>query len=226
MDLKSFCLDQLDRYPALETQDMVKALYQREFGCGHMITDRARGLKWLRDELAACRNQPSPDMPPLTEPLGMFCRVHLRAADHAGLSADTLFRLFELSAQTPCGDMQAFRAQLAELESLIRAGQLPLPNQDAAAFLAPYMAAGCPATHHSPAFSMAYAPAYRVIRAEYARFLPLFARIDQLLKKQEHVILAIEGGSASGKTTLAALLEQAELTSEDLSKIRELVSEY
>ena len=30
MDLKSFCLDQLDRYPALETQDMVKALYQRE----------------------------------------------------------------------------------------------------------------------------------------------------------------------------------------------------
>ena len=208
MDLKSFCLDQLDRYPALETQDMVKALYQREFGCGHMITDRARGLKWLRDELASCRNQPSPDMPPLTEPLGMFCRVHLRAADHAGLSADTLFRLFELSAQAPCGDMQAFRAQLAELESLIRAGQLPLPNQDAAAFLAPYMAAGCPATHHSPAFSMAYAPAYRVIRAEYARFLPLFARIDQLLKKQEHVILAIEGGSASGKTTLAALLEQ------------------
>ena len=65
MDLKSFCLDQLDRYPALETQDMVKALYQREFGCGHMITDRARGLSWLRDELAACRNQPSPDMLPL-----------------------------------------------------------------------------------------------------------------------------------------------------------------
>ena len=207
MDLKSFCLDQLARYPAAETQDLVKALYQREFGCGHMISDPERGLKWLNDELAACRQQAAPVEMPLTEPLGAFCRVHLRALDAAGLSARTLFRLFELSADTPCGSMEAFRAQLKELESLIAAGELPLDKEEAHAFLSAYFAAGCPATHHSPAFSRAYAPAYRVIRAEYIRLLPLFAAVDRLTGEQERVIVAIEGGSASGKTTLAALLQ-------------------
>ena len=128
--------------------------------------------------------------------------------DETGLSAETLFRLFELSAAAPCGSMEAFRAQLSELEALINAGALPLSREESAAFLTPYIAAGCPATHHSPAFSAAYHPAYRVIRAEYARCLPLFAAIDRLIKTKPQIIIAIEGGSASGKTTLAALLER------------------
>lgn len=37
-------------------------------------------------------------------------------------------------------------------------------------------------------------------------FAPLFARIDALLARKERVLLAIDGGSASGKTTLASLL--------------------
>jgi len=208
MDLQSFCLDQLSRYPALHTQDLVKALYQREFGCGHMITDPARGFAWLKNELAACSTQSSAARPPLTEPLGAFCRVHLRALEGSSLSARTLFRLFELSAEAPCGSMESFLAQLAELKRLIDQSALPLDKEDAAAFLTHYQAASCPATHHSPAFSAAYHPAYRVIRAEYARFLPLFAEIDRLMQEKPRVLIAIEGGSASGKTTLAALLSR------------------
>ena len=206
MDLKSFCLDQLTRYPASQTQDLVKALYQREFGCGHLIADPARGLAWLKEEHAACRAA-ARDAVPLAEPLGGFCRVHIGALDACGLSCETLFRLFHLSAASPCGSMEAFRAQLDALTSLIAGGQLPLSIADSQAFLTPYIASGCPATHHSPAFSGAYHPAYRVIRADYARYLPLFAAIDSLMAEGRPVITAIEGGSASGKTTLAALLE-------------------
>ena len=210
MDLRSFCLDQLARYPALETQDLVKALYQREFGCGHMITDPDRGMAWLREELAACRAENPPAQQALSEPLGQFSRVHLRALDNAGLSAQTLFRLFMLSAEAPTGSMDAFQAQLEELAALIDSGELPLDSAAAHAFLASYLASGCPATHHSAAFSAAYHPAYRVIKAEYARFLPVFAAIDQMLSAPQspRVIVALEGGSASGKTTLAALLER------------------
>lgn len=210
MDLKSFCLDQLARYPALDTQDLVKALYQREFGCGHMITDPQRGISWLEEELTACRAENHPMQQTLIEPLGPFCRVHLRALDAQGLSAQTLLGLFMLSAETPAGSMDAFRAQLEELEALIDSGALPLDASDAHAFLSSYLAAGCPATHHSPAFSAAYRPAYRVIKAEYARLIPVFAAIDQLLQalteEKPRAIVAIEGGSATGKTTLAALL--------------------
>ena len=64
---------------------------------------------------------------------------------------------------------------------------------------------GYPAIHHSEAFREAYAPAYRVIANRYANFLPLFAKLDTLLKDGP-VVLAIEGGSASGKSTLAEAL--------------------
>ena len=36
---------------------------------------------------------------------------------------------------------------------------------------------------------------------------PLLARIDRLMAEQERVLVAIDGGSASGKTTLGALLQ-------------------
>ena len=40
---------------------------------------------------------------------------------------------------------------------------------------------------------------------EYIR--PLLARIDRLMAERERVLVAIDGGSASGKTTLGALLQ-------------------
>jgi len=204
MDIKSFCLEQYARYPSLETQDLVKALYQREFGCGHLISDPQKGLAWLTEELAACRMPENP--PPLIEPLGdAFCRVHLQAAAAHGISEGTLFRLFELSAK-PTGSMDAFLAQLDALESLITSGALALSGDQAQLFLAGYRRAGCPATHHSEAFRRVYHPAYRVIRAEYARFLDLFAAIDALLTGDAPVTIAIEGSSATGKSTLAGLL--------------------
>ncbi len=39
-------------------------------------------------------------------------------------------------------------------------------------------------------------------------FSPLFSKIDALLLEKSHVILAIEGGSAAGKTTLAETIRQ------------------
>jgi uridine kinase len=64
-----------------------------------------------------------------------------------------------------------------------------------------------PAVHHSETFRMAYHPAYRVIANEYVEFLHVFSEIDKRLCNGS-VIIVIEGGSASGKTTLASLLEK------------------
>ena len=43
---------QCRRYPELEPQDLLKALHQSVFGCGHFVTDEAVGLARLRAELA------------------------------------------------------------------------------------------------------------------------------------------------------------------------------
>lgn len=48
--------------------------------------------------------------------------------------------------------------------------------------------------------------AYRAIKRDHVKFSPLFAKIDKMMQNGR-VILAIEGGSASGKTTLSQLLQ-------------------
>ena len=91
---------QCRRYPELEPQDLLKALHQSVFGCGHFVTDEAAGMDLLRRELPQA---PCAGIEPLD---GGFCRVHLGTLAETGLSAETLFRLFALSAETPSGSRE------------------------------------------------------------------------------------------------------------------------
>ena len=64
---------------------------------------------------------------------------------------------------------------------------------------------GYPALHHSDEFRNEYHPAYRVISNKYVTFLPLFAMIDQK-PTEKRTLVAIEGGSACGKSTLGEVM--------------------
>ena len=82
---------------------------------------------------------------------------------------------------------------------------LPFSKEDFAQAVTDWEAKGYPAVHHSDVFRETYKPAYRVIAKEYIPFLPLLAELDKRLAKGA-VKMAIEGGSASGKTTLSKML--------------------
>lgn len=49
----AYLLGQCARYPALRPEDLLKALHQSVFGCGHFVTEEAAALRRLREELAA-----------------------------------------------------------------------------------------------------------------------------------------------------------------------------
>lgn len=197
---KKFLLDQCARYPTLRPGDLLKTLHQSVFGCGHFVTDGAAGLAYLREELpkAACSEIERLD--------GGFCRVHLGLLAKTGLTAETLFRLFVLSAETPCGTQAELEEKLSDLLALAAERRLPFSYEETISAVEDWRKAGFPACHHSPEFRAAYAPTYRVVRREYAWAIPLLAAMDRRLADNPRLLMAIEGGSASGKTTLAALL--------------------
>ena len=189
-------------YPQAEVQDFMKYLYQSSFGCEHLLTDPSAAADYIRREAAQARPHAGDAVEPLD---GAFCRVHLDML-REGLSADTLAALFVRSAE-PCPDgAEALADRLTVFEAMLAEGVFPFTAAQAAPMLDAWRRAGFPACHHSARFRDAYAPAYRLMKADYVRFLPLFCAVDRLLQTQERLIVAIDGGSASGKSTLGDLL--------------------
>ncbi|MGN0707075.1 MAG: hypothetical protein ACI4JC_03670 [Faecalibacterium sp.] len=200
--IEELILGHCSRYPKLEVQDLLKLLHQSAFGCGHFVWDEEECLRRIFAELPA-----SPDVPAVEEIGGGYCRLHLSALRDGGLQPQTLMRMFVCSAAQPAPGLP-LEESLPILLRLAQEGRLPFAPQQVREKAGRWQAAGFPACHHSRAFRQAYRPAYRVVRRELGAFLPILRRIDALLREKPQVVFAIEGGSASGKTTLAGWLQQ------------------
>ena len=197
---------QRQAYPKMQCQDAIKAVFQAEWGCEHLISDEQGAYAMLKDEWEGTAADASCA---LTEPLGeRFARLHIAAARAQGLNPDTLFQMFLHAAQLRCDDPAHFDEALEDIVNMARKGKLPFSGAEAEACIRAYRARGCPAVHHSEAFRQAYHPAYRVIDAQTAQLLPVLLRIDRLMREKEHVIVAIDGRCGSGKTTMAEQLRQ------------------
>ena len=190
-------------YPNLQAEDVFKLLFQSSFGCEHLVTDFNFALTYINDEWQNVQQAPKH----LVERLdGDYSRVHLACLTQ-GLAPQTLAKLFCMSAQREADGLQLLQQKLLVATSLVECGTLPLDKQLFHKKLNTWRELGYPAIHHSQAFRSSYKPAYRVIANKYAKFLSVFTQIDKLLAKGD-VVVAIEGGSASGKSTLANLLSQ------------------
>lgn len=207
-----------EHYPRMEAQDLVKLIYQSEFGGGHLIRDPGESLRRLQAEYEArewgaagaqngAQAASGPDGWKYVEPAGGgMCRIKLAALD-LGLEAETLNRMFVRSAAEVKGSVSGLKAGLGELLGLCGA-EISLDREAARAYIRAYEGEGYPAVSHSPAYREAYHPSYRIVNAMYGRFLPLFVRIDRLLGEAggRTVNIAVDGMSGSGKSTLAKLL--------------------
>ncbi len=200
---KSLLINHCKTYPKAQLQDIFKYIYQSSFGCEHMVTDLDSVTQRIEEEYKIINKGTCG----CTEELdGAFCRVPLSVLN-TGISADTLGKLFFLSAEKKGEGMTALLEKLDVARELITQKKLPFDLESFDSALSKWKDEGYPAIHHSDTFREEYSPSYRVIAKEYVPALCLFAEIDKHLEKGE-VKLAIEGGSASGKTTLADTLSK------------------
>ena len=201
-DTRSFLLAHVSAYPKAELTDLFKALYQSAFGCEHLVADASAAEAYIAHEAG----QAQPHAGEIVEPLdGPYVRVHLDILKK-GLSARTFSRLFAFSAEHRADAQAEFEKKLAVLTDMIRQGELPFDVFEAEQAIDAWRAAGFPPCHHSETFRQTYAPAYRLMKAEYVPLLPLLCAVDMRLSQNRRTTLAIDGPCGSGKTTLAALL--------------------
>lgn len=199
---REFLLAHYAAHPASCLQDLRKALYQSTFGCEHLSADPSAAAERIRAEAEdiAVRERTIEALD------GPWARVSLGFLDD-GLTAETFAAAFARSAAIPGENTAALEQRLTTLLELVQTQRIPLPYSEATAEIAAWRADGFPPCHHSDAYRSAYRPSYRVLHRSYVRLLPLLTAIDRQLAKKPRVLLAIEGGAASGKSSMAEMLQ-------------------
>ena len=201
--------EHLRRYPKMQIQDAAKLLYQNEFGGGHMIANPEVSLKRIQDEYASLT--PSiKSLTPVTESIGnQMSRIYLSSLS-CGLSEEILNEIFVQSANHKKGSISEFEKKLDKFIEACSLGILPFPAAEVSEYFEEWKKKDYPAISHSSIYRKLYCPAYRVIEERYARIFSLIMEISHHLSTDENLpyIVAIDGMSASGKSTLGELLHK------------------
>ncbi|MDD4494266.1 MAG: hypothetical protein PHV32_07950 [Eubacteriales bacterium] len=204
-ELKEILTRHCRKYPELEVVDIIKLVYQNEFGCSHLLRNETEGLEWLKKEWESTTLSQESDCDDIGNGL---CRLNLVAAKTKNLGVLTLNRFLLNTAKTHTGTVLGLETKLSLISRLSTDKNLPFDCSELEQALVLYRENGYPAVSHSNRYRQCYAPAYRVVKKAYCDFLPLFCKIDGLLRSKSNPIIAIEGNAASGKSTLANLLSE------------------
>ncbi|MBQ8758232.1 MAG: hypothetical protein IJZ20_00895 [Clostridia bacterium] len=152
---KELILNHLKVYPKAEAQDIFKFLYQSTYGCEHMISSPDTVTEYIKKEA----NGLTFNEGILTEPLdGEFYRVHLSYLNK-GLSAETLGKLFYLSAGRKNADGASLDDRLATVRELAADGKLPFSAEQLEEAIEKWRKTGFSPVHHSDSFRENYKPA-------------------------------------------------------------------
>lgn len=202
MEFAQCLLRQAEKHPSLQAQDVLKLCYQAAFGAAHLRQQLPQGEKRFYEEFAAT----PADAQALSEPISpALCRVNLSAWKRCKLPPAWLFRLCGLTEEADGGARARFLLYCGQVRELAQAGKLPVTEAAWEAQLRQFDGAGRGPVHHSESYRQAEAPAYRLAPAWAVRLFPLLQRLAALPEKPVSV-LAMDGRTASGKSTMAAQL--------------------
>ena len=198
MEFEQILAAQRERYPLMRPRDFGKLAYQSEFGAEHLVADEAQMKSRLEEEWdsvpVGAAYHPPEDIG------GGLCRFYLNDIEDKNIAVEVLVKLFILTAKERRGSGEGLEEKLSALE------KLPVPGMKE--WLSEYRSQGCPPVRHSEEYRQAYAPCYRLLKWEYARFFPALLETAKALRKSGEAVIAIDGRCGSGKTTLAGLMEQ------------------
>jgi hypothetical protein len=153
----------LERYPAMQLDDIYKLLHQAALGPGHAVNDATASRAWLEKEAADLGPGPLEPERDVISPDGRLARVHLRSWLAAGKSLDDLNRAFVETADNYSPSRERLEKFCGCMGDLAAAGGIPFAQTEVVKYFDRIAQAGYPVVHHSKTYRDAYKPAYRVV---------------------------------------------------------------
>lgn len=198
-------LEHMKKYPEMEMSDAVKLAYQSVFGCAHFVNDRETCIRRIETEL---RESTELCETAAFEDIGSaWARFYLNSLAARTMMPEMIADMFIRSSHCLTGDTAELENTLKILESLARDGKTSFTAEALDTYVNEYMKSGHPAVSHSARYNELYRPHYRVVLKKYAEISELMCMISDVITKKGRCVVAVDGRSAAGKSTLAKLLE-------------------
>jgi uridine kinase len=202
-DFAAFLQAEFDDHPEMECVDLLKFCVQAAYGTDTAITDAREKFSDDFDDAPL-----APELPLIQVTSPDTARVNLGAWKSTGLPPEWLLRMSIVESAYTDGD-----EKLQEY-ARIAAGMLPgagvnFTVEQFQQAVSEYLSASAkPQLEHSAAYRQ-NTPLYRVINTRYLHTIPVLFAASRLLYTTDHTprVIAIDGRSASGKTTLAGQLK-------------------
>jgi len=159
---------QLQRYPAMQIQDLYKLVYQAALGNEHLMTDSAMVHDYLIKELESIE---ASTVEPLLEKIshdGAVVRLNLRPFKAQHGDHRVLFQAMMQTARTFQKSQERLDRYWGDLEQMAASGAIPFNTETMKVFFREMRDKSYPAVHHSAVYGEKYSPAYRVILNKYA----------------------------------------------------------
>jgi hypothetical protein len=153
----------VERYPAMEVQDLYKLLFQAAMGSEHAVRDRQVAREWLEREVANLAPREEDRIIESLPPDNGLVRVHLRPYIERGGDLEELLDAFLETATRYPPSTQRLEMYWSLVESMAESGDLPFARQQLAAYIATQRERGLPPVRHSAVYRDLYRPAYRVV---------------------------------------------------------------
>jgi hypothetical protein len=162
MTIVAILRSHLDRYPAMQIQDIYKLMHQAAMGSEHAISSAEAPRQWLEREFAQMGSCPEE---PMIDPIsadGQIVRVHLRPYMAQGGDSETLLNAFIRTANKFHSDRQVLQGYW---NAAMELQHFSSPEMDG--FIESARTQNYPAVHHSSEYERLYRPAYRVVWRKY-----------------------------------------------------------
>lgn len=221
--LKAIILEHIKKYPQAELQDILKLLYQNEFGPKHLANNEIEAFKSLSKEINSVEFDKNE---PLFEDIGdNALRLNLKAIP-AGTNLNYINKVIINSANEFYGTNEKLVVKFGLLVVMAQNEEIPFDIQKVRDETNAFAKNGFKPINHSDKYKELYSPAYRVISKKYKTLIEVIIALKDYDFNKNHIVIAIDGGSATGKTTLskslAALLNGEIVHTDDFFLPKEL----
>ena len=159
-------MEQAQRRPRWQPQDMYKLAYQAALGSEHAAPGESAARHWLEMEIAGLGDGPDEPLLETISPDGRLVRVNLRPYLASGGDLERLLGAFLHTAAAWRGEMAVLQQYIDWAIELAEVGGLAFSGVVAPVYFQRLAQAGYPAMHHSDSYRQAYLPAYRVVMGE------------------------------------------------------------